>query len=392
MIKTVQILRPAAVLLLALLMACGGSNGGAVDSGEDAAIDGDSGTDAADGQAGDGTEGDDGGGDGDISGDDGVAELGLSSVDPPQGGASVPTPVRLSGTGFESGLEVYVGGVPATDVTVVSAGEVTAVFGPVEPIDCGKKDVRVVLGGEEAVLLEGFEYWFDEDPVVFVHGYLVTSAEWNTMIQSFRDRGYPDDRLFAIDYTSSLDSGIIHARDELPVFVDGVLQQTGASRVDLVGHSSGGTSSRLYIAFYGGGDKVRDFVSVSGTHHGTQVACLGTWTGESAAEQCPAYANEQESHNGVQWMLNGDPDIEDVDETPFGVEDGGLVAYSALWTEDDLIDVPAHTCCLNQTFRGDCDDPINVMFSGVGHIEMASNPAVIDTVFDLVRRHNISKP
>ena len=360
------------------------------DPDEPGAEDGDPGTDRAEdgggGGDGDGTEGDDGG-DGDFQGDDGQVELSLTSVDPPQGGASVPTTVRLLGAGFEDGIEVYAGGVPATDVTVVSGEEATAVFGAVELIDCGKKDVRVVLGGRESTLVLGFEYLFDEDPVVFVHGYLMTSAEWDAMVQSFRDRGYPDDRLFAIDYTSSLDSHIVNARDELSVFVDDVLLQTGAGRVDLVGHSSGGVSSRLYIVFYGGHEKVRDFVSVSGTHHGSEVACLGSWTGEAAEELCPAYASEQESHNLVQWMLNGDPDTPDIDETPFGIEDGGQVAYSALWTEDDLIVIPAHSCCLNQQQRGDCSDPINVMFSGVGHIEMASNPAVIDAVFDLVRLH-----
>jgi len=156
--------------------------------------------------------------------------------------------------------------------------------------------------------------------------------------------------------------------------------------------SSGGVSSRLFVAIFGGGEKVRDFVSVSGTHHGTQVACLGTWTGEAAEEMCPPYASEAESHNGMQWMLNGDPDTDDVDETPYGVEDGGGVTYSALWTEDDLIDVPPHTCCLNQTSRGDCTNPINIMFSGIGHIEMSSHTDVIDKVFELVRVHNINKP
>ncbi|MBW1806854.1 MAG: alpha/beta fold hydrolase [Deltaproteobacteria bacterium] len=394
------------MLLLALLMTCCSSSDGAVDAGEDAA--GDSGTDAADGLDGqaddfgdmgdtpeDGTAQDADGGedeDGDNPGDDAPAMLSLTSVDPSQGGASVTTSVSLLGTGFGSGLEVYVGGVPAADVTVVSSEEATAVFGPVEPIDCGIKDIRLVLGGSESTLLQGFEYWFDEDPIVFVHGYLMTSLEWNSMIEGFRDRGYPDERLFAINYQNSLDSNIVHARDELSVFVEDVLQQTGASRVDLVGHSNGGMSSRLWVVVFGGHEKVRDFVSVAGTHHGNELACLASWSGESAEEQCPAYASEADSHNGVQWMLNGDPDTPDIDETPFGREDGGFVAYSALWTEDDLINVPAHTSCLNQMQRGDCSDPVNIMYSGVGHIEMVSNPAVIETVFDLVRVYNISKP
>ena len=308
--------RTLLIPLLALLMSCSGSNGGVVDAGEDAMIDdGDlvhdhPGTDrAADGDhnyddGGDDFADDGGVGDGDFQGDDAPAVLSLSSIDPTQGGASVPTPVGLSGTGFADGIEVYVGGVPATDVAVVSSVEATAVFQPVGPIDCGKKDVRVALGGSESTLTGAFEYIFDDDPVVFVHGYLMTSGEWDIMIQAFSDRGYPEDRLFAIDYSSSLASHITNARDELAPFVDSVLAQTGADRVDLVGHSSGAVSSRLLIAVFGGEEKVRDFVSVSGTHHGTQVACLGTWTGEAAEEMCPPYASEAESHNGMHWMLN----------------------------------------------------------------------------------------
>jgi len=212
------------------------------------------------------------------------------------------------------------------------------------------------------------------------------------MRRRFKSEGYPDDRLFAITFTDSSGTNVVNARDELPPFVADVLARTGADKVDIVAHSNGGMATRLWILQHGGGALVRDYVSLSGTHHGTQMACIGGWMGEAAREQCPPYAGQAESVNGVQWALNGDPDVRDVDETPFGVEDGGGIYWNALWTDSDLIDVPPHTCCLNQAWRGDCSSPVNIRFSGVGHIEMASDPNVFAVTRELVRLHNRSKP
>ena len=318
--------------------------------------------------------------------------LGLTEAVPSSGGASVSTPVTLHGSGFEEGLIVTVGGVEAESVRVESSSSAFVVFPPVPLTDLGKKNVRVVLGSEAASLHDGFEYTFDEDPIVFVHGYMVSSWEWDTMIGRFRDIGYPEEYLAAITFTSSLQSNVINARDELPGFVDEVLARTGAEKVDIIAHSAGGISSRLWIKLYGGGEKVRDYVSLSGTHHGTIMACFIPWLGQSSAETCPPYASESQSVNDVQWLLNGNPDTDDVDETPFGVEDGGGIYWNAFWTDGDIIDVPPTTCCLNQKFRNDCSDPINVKFHGIGHIEMAYDADVFQAAMEKVRAHNKNKP
>ena len=320
-------------------------------------------------------------------------ELKIDSIDPSHGGASVSTEVTIHGDGFEDGLRVMVGDVDLNSVVVFSPTVAKAVFPSIPPTQCGPRDVRISLASQNVLLPDGFEYFFDEDPVVFVHGYFVSGWEWDTMIGRFKELGYPDDYLAAISFNSSIQSSIIDARDELPPFVDEVLARTGAEKVDLISHSNGGQVTRLYIKFYGGADKVRDYVSLAGTHHGTIMGCLIPWLGEASAESCPAYADEQQSYNGVQWSLNGDPDANDVDETPVGAEDGGGIYYHALWTDGDfLFDIPNQTCCLNQNFRNDCSDPVNILFHGVGHIEMAYDMSVFETARDLVREHNMSKP
>ena len=215
-------------------------------------------------------------------------------------------------------------------------------------------------------------------PIVFVHGYVVHEWEWDIMIDRFAAIGYPEDYLAPVRFDDSIGSNVVNARDTLPDFAAGVLERTGADKVDVIAHSMGGLSSRLWIKFYGGADLVRDYVSVSGTHHGSRMGFFVQWLGEGGAEQYPAYADQAHSHNSVQWDLNGDPDSADVDETPFGVEEGGEIYWNALWSESDELVIPPRSSCLNQGFRNDCSDPANLYVPGVRHFGMVYDAQVFE--------------
>ncbi|WP_433761599.1 esterase/lipase family protein [Nocardia sp. CA-135398] len=65
---------------------------------------------------------------------------------------------------------------------------------------------------------------------------------------------------------------------QLADFVERVRAATGAEKVDIVGHSQGGTVADQYLKFDGGGDKVGKLVTFGATHHGTSlmgIALLG---------------------------------------------------------------------------------------------------------------------
>jgi IPT/TIG domain len=79
----------------------------------------------------------------------------ISSVSPKSGPVSGGTAITITGTGFSADPVVTVGGVAATDVTVVSATEITAVT-PAHA--AGAADVRVTSGGSTAVDPGGFTY------------------------------------------------------------------------------------------------------------------------------------------------------------------------------------------------------------------------------------------
>ena len=62
----------------------------------------------------------------------------------------------------------------------------------------------------------------------------------------------------------------------MSTFVNKVLAYTGASKVDVVGHSQGGMMPNYYIKFLGGASKVHTVVGLSPSNHGTTLSGIVT--------------------------------------------------------------------------------------------------------------------
>src|SRR4051795_8782027 len=75
------------------------------------------------------------------------------------------------------------------------------------------------------------------EPVVLVHGTFGDSSNWALDAAQLQAAGYCT---FALDYGNRATGEIAASAQELSGFVDGVLVRTGASKVDIVGHSQGG--------------------------------------------------------------------------------------------------------------------------------------------------------
>jgi triacylglycerol esterase/lipase EstA (alpha/beta hydrolase family) len=113
-------------------------------------------------------------------------------------------------------------------------------------------------------------------PVVLVHGTLADEASnWVTLAPLLANAGYC---VYAFNYGQtnlSMDDridglGFIpYSAGQLATFVDQVLAQTGASQVDIVGHSQGGMMPNYYIKFLGGAAKVHELIGLAPSNHGT---------------------------------------------------------------------------------------------------------------------------
>jgi pimeloyl-ACP methyl ester carboxylesterase len=260
------------------------------------------------------------------------------------------------------------------------------------------------------------------DPVIFVHGCPpgppvcvsptggacsnkeAGSDLWTPMASYFRARGYPESHLNRfLAAGPPCDSTLTQAR-ELSRLVKDVRARTGAAKVDLVGHSMGALTVRLYLLE--ASEQVDDFVGIAGANHGSAVASaavgwqarLGAPAYEGAKEMAPPYACQGQASGGaadVQFMLNGclTPSGRTVerDETP------GAVDYLSIRNSLDEMLIPLEGACLNQRFQNDCSDPrVNVEVavpagpgpcgpSGCpGHVAMIWDPGVMQRTYDFM--------
>ncbi|MGC5010227.1 esterase/lipase family protein [Streptosporangium sp. DT93] len=100
-------------------------------------------------------------------------------------------------------------------------------------------------------------------PVVLVHGARGNgAATWPVAAPYLAKQGYC---VFALDYGWS--NSIERSARTLGVFVEGVLQATGARQVAVVGHSLGGIVPRAYMRSPEGAGKVAELITLGAPHH-----------------------------------------------------------------------------------------------------------------------------
>ena len=126
-------------------------------------------------------------------------------------------------------------------------------------------------------------------PVIFLHGNNDTpfptlcnaAGKIHDLAQAFVDRGYSPSEVWGLGYqgdqcdlaaSPTNRSGVAHTTsanvDDLARFVEAVLEYTGAKRVDIVGHSLGGTLAREWLRRDHAYHVVRHLVTIASPHHG----------------------------------------------------------------------------------------------------------------------------
>jgi triacylglycerol lipase len=220
------------------------------------------------------------------------------------------------------------------------------------------------------------------EPVILVHGTFENMFDnWQAMAPALKNAGYC---VYAFNYGSYNGSGLLgiygvgpieRSAQQLASEVDAVLAQTGASKVDLVGHSQGGMMPRYYLKTIDA-SKVDDLVGLSPSNHGTTNPFATPIGGP-----CPACAQQAAGSSFVTQLNAGD-------ETP------GSVDYTNIATRYDEVVTPYTSAFLaadgnqvtNVTLQDDCPNDTS------DHLRTPYDPPAIQITLNALGRSGPADP
>lgn len=203
------------------------------------------------------------------------------------------------------------------------------------------------------------------NPVVVVGGLIGLSIAYEPIAARLRADGF---RVFVYQLPGLGFGDIRDSARAFAAYVEQVRSVTGASRVDVVGHSEGGLVSRWYVKFLGGESAVGRYVSLGSPQQGTYVANILRVVGLGS---CAGVVACQQMSIGSDFLA----DLNGGDDTP------GAVRWTTVRTWQDELVRPVDNAALadgatNVLIQAAC--PLRV----VGHLGL-----VLDgTTYTVVRQ------
>jgi triacylglycerol lipase len=244
------------------------------------------------------------------------------------------------------------------------------------------------------------------DPVILVHGLFADENDnWQTISPFLADNGYC---VFALTYGNDAAdprpfdefgglTDMAGSAEVLAGFVQHVLSVTGTDKVDIVGHSEGGTMPDWYMKFDGGSRYVARFVALSGVLHGTTFWDASTLYDLGAALY-PEYAAQFDQFVSATCascleFLAGSSWMDELDSTgaagaaPTCAADGADVegvSYTSLATDNDELVRPPTSDFLSPSC-GNTDDILvqdQCPTDQADHLSMAADPVVAQDILN----------
>jgi len=142
------------------------------------------------------------------------------------------------------------------------------------------------------------------DPVLLIHGWRADASAWAVMVQRFADR----DGRTVVALTLPGDDNVVNGK-----YIRDQVVALNWSRLDIVGVSMGGLSSRYYLKTLNGTASVDAYVSLGTPQYGIWGACLLPQS--QGGQMCPTSSFLKALNTG--------------DDTP------GTVRYMTLWGKAD---------------------------------------------------------
>lgn len=158
-------------------------------------------------------------------------------------------------------------------------------------------------------------------PIVFVHGYLGSGAQYRSQAMRFASNGYPANRIRAFDY--NFDSSGLDA------FIDSVRQEFGVSQVYVAAHSLGTGVMLGYLLNPTTAAKVAKYVALDGVGAiclwGTQ--CTSISASSLGQTHIEASLSPESFARQYQFFLGRAPTTTNVVATPGAIEIAGRALY-----------------------------------------------------------------
>lgn len=168
------------------------------------------------------------------------------------------------------------------------------------------------------------------DPVIIVNGTGGPAFYYEPLRARLQNAGH---RAYVFELTALGTVDIAVSAQNLARYADSVRAQTGAAKVDLLGHSQGGLVARHYVKYLGGAATVDSLLMFGAPNHGTAVANLARlFTGGT----CVGVVSCHQMAVGSTYLANlnaGDDTI-------------GAVRYTSFYTAYDEVVVPYPTSAL----------------------------------------------
>lgn len=192
-------------------------------------------------------------------------------------------------------------------------------------------------------------------PVLLVHGYGCNSGYWHSLSKAL---SRADITHYAIDMEpviGSIDAyaALIHRAAE------NICSQTGSEKLIIVAHSMGGLAARAYLREHGD-ERVAKVITLGTPHRGTGVANFGIGLN---CEQ-------------MRWTADG---LE-------GVSSEWLRALAASENTDfyrRFVSIFSHhDNIISPQISSRLPGAVNIEFGGIGHVALATHPAVQATVIE----------
>lgn len=148
--------------------------------------------------------------------------------------------------------------------------------------------------------------------------------------------------VYTFNYGQTIDPSMFNAMGDIATsagqlssFVNHVLSETGASKVDIVGWSQGGMMPRYYINNLSGASKVNMLVGFAPSNYGTTVDGLTTLIGDFGLLGVSTALLSVKCEACVQ-QLQGSSFLESLNQTPTASD----LKYVVIETEDDEVVTP----------------------------------------------------